>query len=176
MDDTVKPIALAETTLVPELSLRNESRFTGSHRCVVMGWGITETRYQSAILLSASVKVMSHAYCKSLQTNFRNEYLNLNDDFEFCAGQRQTGNVGDMPDSCKADSGGPLVCSDSNGLVQHGIVSWGGERCGEHREPGVYANVASASSWIKNVTGTAQYLFDLNLSKISCPVPSRDCS
>jgi secreted trypsin-like serine protease len=47
------------------------------------------------------------------------------------------------------DSGGPMKRLSDGVLI--GIVSWG-YGCAEPNYPGVYANVASARSWIREIT------------------------
>jgi len=69
----------------------------------------------------------------------------------------------ETPATCKGDSGGPMVC-----FVQHGIVSWGGKRCGKHRKAGVYAKVASVTSWIKKTTIYPTYICPLLRSSSKC--------
>lgn len=51
-------------------------------------------------------------------------------------------------DSCRGDSGGPLIESDSNAII--GLTSWGIGTCGYGRAyPSVYTHVAAYSKWIK---------------------------
>ncbi|KAF5917149.1 hypothetical protein HPG69_014082, partial [Diceros bicornis minor] len=50
----------------------------------------------------------------------------------FCAGGGH-----DQKDSCKGDSGGPVVCK---GHLQ-GLVSFGQAQCGQPYVPGVYTNL-----------------------------------
>ncbi|XP_021953075.1 trypsin-1 [Folsomia candida] len=50
-------------------------------------------------------------------------------------------------DSCKADSGGPLMCGSDNALC--GIVSWG-EGCALDGYPGVYAKTSYFAEWIRS--------------------------
>ncbi|KAL7981136.1 hypothetical protein Chor_005370 [Crotalus horridus] len=59
-----------------------------------------------------------------------------------CAGILEGGK-----DTCRADSGGPLIC---NGQFQ-GIVSWGGHPCGQAHEPGVYTKVFDYTDWIQSI-------------------------
>lgn len=63
-------------------------------------------------------------------------------------------------DSCKGDSGGPLMDLDkeTNRWVALGIVSVGPVRCGQSRVPGVYTKVANYIPWIKEHIRNWHYL------------------
>ncbi|XP_035707945.1 trypsin-1 [Folsomia candida] len=50
-------------------------------------------------------------------------------------------------DSCKADSGGPLMCGSDNALC--GIVSWGKD-CALDGYPGVYTETSYFAEWIRS--------------------------
>jgi hypothetical protein len=49
---------------------------------------------------------------------------------------------------CFGDSGGPLYSGSEGAPVIHGIVSWGGTRCGADHLPSVYASVRRARDFI----------------------------
>lgn len=67
-----------------------------------------------------------------------------------CAGSAQGGK-----DTCKGDSGGPLLARRAAGrYVQIGVTSWG-QGCGENDHPGVYTRVSAYADWIRTVTGGA---------------------
>lgn len=67
-----------------------------------------------------------------------------------CAGAPHGGK-----DTCKGDSGGPLIAESGMGLyVQIGVTSWG-QGCGESGHPGVYTRVSAYAGWIRSVTGQA---------------------
>lgn len=55
-------------------------------------------------------------------------------------------------DSCKGDSGGPLIFKGEVNLrprfVQYGVVSFGQRSCGIKGVPAVYTKVASYVNWI----------------------------
>nr|XP_039249091.1 melanization protease 1-like [Styela clava] len=52
-------------------------------------------------------------------------------------------------DTCKGDSGGPLLCLDNNGKFNlHGIASYGPTPCGQRGLPGIYTQVSGYRDWI----------------------------
>ena len=58
-----------------------------------------------------------------------------------------------MPDTCSGDSGGGLIAERFDGnRVLLGVVSFGESDCGlRGGRPGVYTNVLSHASWIRNI-------------------------
>lgn len=63
---------------------------------------------------------------------------------QFCAG-------GGDEDSCRGDSGAPLILPFQNKWFAYGIVSHGPNRCGTIGKPGIYTNVTFYKTWIENV-------------------------
>ncbi|EDV91600.1 serine protease grass [Drosophila grimshawi] len=107
----------------------------------VTGWGTTEKGSASDVLLQASVPIQSRSTCSQA---YRREVLHT----QLCVGG------GDLQDSCKGDSGGPLQAPalylDEYKLrmVVFGIVSQGVKSCGQISLPGLYTNVADYVQWI----------------------------
>lgn len=63
-------------------------------------------------------------------------------DLQVCAGSKNHG-------TCNGDSGGPLMCKNSEGAyVLKGIVSYGEKHCAYLR-PGVFTNVNKFVDWIE---------------------------
>lgn len=53
-------------------------------------------------------------------------------------------------DSCKGDSGGPLMWEKKDNFFEIvGVVSFGPRKCGLENVPGVYTKVYAYDSWIR---------------------------
>ncbi|TNN88878.1 Transmembrane protease serine 7 [Liparis tanakae] len=111
---------------------------TGSHRCIVTGWGYRseDDKVLPSLLQKAEVSLLSQTDCKKSYGPVSSRML--------CAGV-----ASGERDACRGDSGGPLSCQGPGGgrwfLV--GIVSWGAG-CGRPNLPGVYTRVNKFTSWI----------------------------
>ncbi|XP_053697459.1 CLIP domain-containing serine protease B4-like [Sabethes cyaneus] len=133
--ETVVPICLP-------LEPASANRPYESVKLFVAGWGQTETDRGSRYKLFVGVNGVSQAAC-------REQYPMANiDDRHICAG----GEAG--KDSCKGDSGGPLmdvVASEQGQAVYYlaGVVSFG-RQCGTRGVPGVYTKISKFVSWISN--------------------------
>ena len=62
--------------------------------------------------------------------------------------------AGGLPDACHGDSGGPLVSLDGAVPTLVGIVSFGGQHCGDSNFPGVYTRVSFESAFIERAVST----------------------
>nr|QFZ95602.1 serine protease 3 [Lasioderma serricorne] len=132
----IKPICVPTT--------RNELQrnFIGDN-LTVAGWGRTETRFESNVLLKVDVPVRTNDQCNEKYQTFRVQLRRG----QLCAG----GVTG--KDSCRGDSGGPLMGKDNQkGDTPHwfvaGVVSFGPTPCGYENWPGVYTKVAEYVNWI----------------------------
>ena len=94
-------------------------------------------------LMEVDLPLVDERSCREAYPDETVDHRNL------CAGFAQGGK-----DSCKADSGGPLVVRDGNEWLQAGVVSWG-EGCARPGKYGVYTNVGVFASWIEARTGLA---------------------
>lgn len=109
----------------------------------VAGWGKTETKSESEVKLKVGVVLADRQACED-------KYLAHNiklGEGQICAGG-ETGK-----DSCRGDSGGPLMQQDrmSDGSLRWrsvGVVSFGPTPCGMSGWPGVYTKVYDYMPWI----------------------------
>ena len=92
-------------------------------------------------LRSGFVPILNGSVCTQFYPE--SEYLEQFDDaLMICAG-------GNFTDTCKGDSGGPLICSTGpRRSVLCGVTSWG-KGCLADNFPGVYTRVSSYTSWIQ---------------------------
>ncbi|KAG4079962.1 hypothetical protein HA402_006274 [Bradysia odoriphaga] len=131
--ESVRPICLPTTFRVQSTVLKRVS---------ITGWGTTETQRPATVLLQALMPIVPNDIC---QKNFYKRSLRLTAN-QMCAG----GETG--IDSCKGDSGGPLIYPatlDGVRMVQFGIVSAGVSVCSNTNNfPGIYVKVAYYMRWI----------------------------
>nr|AAR88077.1 serine protease [Armigeres subalbatus] len=121
-----------------------EDRPADGARLFVAGWGQTETDLGSRFKLHVSVPKVTIQHCRS-------KYPAANiDDRQICAG----GQAG--KDSCKGDSGGPLMeimpptrQQPQPAFFVMGVVSYG-RQCGLENVPGVYTKISRFGDWILN--------------------------
>jgi secreted trypsin-like serine protease len=114
-----------------------------NHRFHVAGWGRTENKFESEVKLKVSVDLADQASCAE-------KYLGYGITLgagQICAG----GEKG--KDSCRGDSGGPLMQQDRlpDGKLRWqsvGVVSFGPSPCGMPGWPGVYTKLYDYMSWI----------------------------
>uniref|UniRef100_A0A1L8DQG0 CLIP domain-containing serine protease n=2 Tax=Nyssomyia neivai TaxID=330878 RepID=A0A1L8DQG0_9DIPT len=132
-NDFIKPICL------PTAPHLRSSDFVGKPMDVA-GWGRTELGRMSDVKLKVRVKGVDRDTCNSIYSQ-RNLVIEKG---QLCAG----GEKG--KDSCKGDSGGPMVALDQGrkpywycvGLVSFGLS------CGLEGWPGVYTEVTHYIDWI----------------------------
>ncbi|POI33554.1 hypothetical protein CIB84_002692, partial [Bambusicola thoracicus] len=112
--------------------------------CRVAGWGqtVNYVKRLSDTLREVNVTVISRKICND-KKHYRNK-PRITDNM-ICAGS-----VGGGKDSCRGDSGGPLICND----VMKGITSFGKQQCGVHDGPGVYTRITNKYlKWIRKTIG-----------------------
>ncbi|KAK9869223.1 hypothetical protein WA026_002974 [Henosepilachna vigintioctopunctata] len=134
--DYIKPICL------PLLESERQKTYSGAN-LTVSGWGQTENRSSSNVKLKLVVPVKSNANCNSI---YKDANRKLSEQ-QLCAGGEKN------KDSCKGDSGGPLmtISIDEYGdaiWYAVGIVSYGPDPCGTPGWPGVYTRVSKYMGWI----------------------------
>ncbi|CAK1550568.1 unnamed protein product [Leptosia nina] len=127
----VKPICLPV-----EENLRKQ-KYTGWDMTVA-GWGKTETKSMSDVKLKVSLPIIDPKECKTVYSAVTRLITNN----QMCAG----GSEGQ--DSCRGDSGGPLMAEVSKNWFVFGVVSYGPSPCGSQGWPGVYTRVTAYIYWI----------------------------
>ncbi|XP_014453989.1 complement factor I isoform X6 [Alligator mississippiensis] len=137
--DKGKPCSLAYST--PACVPWSEYMFKPGHRCKISGWGLERDSAKQFVLKWGYIDILSN--CTEIYKD------------RFFKGMECAGTHDGSIDSCKGDSGGPLICFDSNNVAYvWGVVSWG-ENCGVAGYPGVYTKVASYFDWISHQVGRA---------------------
>ncbi|XP_030594033.1 kallikrein-11-like [Archocentrus centrarchus] len=134
-----KPVKETKTVECLQLGTTVKDPAAGS-KCVVAGWGKTEKKTRSDVLMSAKVTVIDRQKCNS--SHYYNHKPVITSDM-ICAGSDGKKKT----DTCKGDSGGPLLC---NGVLV-GVTSFGPKVCGNTKKPGVYSFLSQQQlKWIEN--------------------------
>jgi hypothetical protein len=110
-------------------------------QATVAGWGLNDADATNtmAILQKLNVTIFSKKECQG----FFDERFNSR---MMCAGFEEGGK-----DSCKGDSGGPLITQKTkNTFMLIGAVSWG-EGCAAKKLPGVYVKISEVNQWIRYI-------------------------
>jgi len=114
----------------------------------VLGWGTTchQTCASVTQLRQAGVPIVSDASCASGYAPFPASFSAAT---MVCAG---TGEA----DTCRGDSGGPLLVPRLDVFVLAGVTSWG-QGCADPSFPGVYVRLGAAAlnGWVRDLIPTA---------------------
>ncbi|XP_022243474.1 serine protease 30-like [Limulus polyphemus] len=134
ISDYIQPVCL------PRRSLRMKP---GTF-CHVTGWGETRGTGFHEELKQVMVPVVSFRSCKQ---TYEEDLLKIDKTTMLCAGFTKGGH-----DSCKGDSGGPMVTSVGDTWYLVGLVSTGGA-CAAAMQPGIYTYVPTYMKWIQTIIG-----------------------
>lgn len=109
----------------------------------VSGWGKTDSAGHSDVKLKVKVTGTSLSHCAAI---YRKQNVHL-ENSQVCAGGEEGF------DSCRGDSGGPLMAMDVKDNIQYwylaGVVSFGPSPCGQEGWPGVYTRIGAYIDWIE---------------------------
>ncbi|XP_078232940.1 uncharacterized protein LOC110070565 [Pogona vitticeps] len=135
--DYIQPACVPDSTVrVPTLTY-----------CYIGGWGVLRQGGATKtldVMQEAKVDRFPAEECNS--TSWYNGDIR---EHNLCAGYEKAG-----IDSCKGDSGGPLMCTEEASLPFWviGVTSWS-RGCGKARRPGVYTATQPFYSWVKGWAG-----------------------
>lgn len=120
--------------------------FSAGTSCVTAGWGHTkEAGEVSNVVRHVRVPIIGNSLCNRLYDKISHKVaLHISDDM-LCAGLETGGK-----DACQYDSGGPMVCydSDDDEWILAGVVSTG-YGCARAGFPGIYTKVGEFLPWIE---------------------------
>uniref|UniRef100_A0A8C4LAS2 Peptidase S1 domain-containing protein n=1 Tax=Equus asinus asinus TaxID=83772 RepID=A0A8C4LAS2_EQUAS len=141
-------LKLSSSYIQPVCVQASSSEFQNRNNCWVTGWGFlneTNPLLPPYNLQEVEVAIINNSRCNYLfgQPSI---FRGVGEDM-ICAGAEEGG-----IDSCRGDSGGPVVCQKNGLWIQVGIVS-GGSGCGRPNRPGIYTNVSRYFSWMQTLVG-----------------------
>lgn len=119
-----------------------ESNTVPASRCHAAGWGLTDNNdveSESDGLLVAHLPPVDTDTC---QLWYSEAGIDIDFNVHKCFGYENG-----SQDTCRGDSGAPIVCDNNGHMEVHGISSFADE-CGLPQRPGVYTNVYQYKNWI----------------------------
>jgi secreted trypsin-like serine protease len=133
-------VHLASPTAAPAIGIANADTAglaAPGARLLLTGWGVVANGADTAadVLREATVTVQANRKCRA---SYRAAFN----------GAQMICSTGGRPDACRGDSGGPLVSLDGPTPTLVGIVSFGGQHCGDTIFPGVYTRVSYESAFL----------------------------
>ncbi|KAL5236010.1 hypothetical protein ACI65C_003420 [Semiaphis heraclei] len=138
-NEFIQPICLPITQTMKNVDMSRSLPF-------VAGWGTTQPNPSippsfppTTALMEVQVPMTRTAECKQAYS----KQTAVIDERVLCAGYPEGGK-----DSCRGDSGGPLMMPKGKQYFLMGIVSYGLTICGQPGFPGVYTRVSSYTDWI----------------------------
>ncbi len=111
---------------------------------LALGWGYTSNKDQtlSDTLQQVQLDYVSSGYCASQWSELWRGQL--------CAGEMDPAPV--AQDTCRGDSGGPLIYSQDGQQWLVGITSYGHETCATDGIPAVYTRIDQYLDWLESAT------------------------
>jgi len=144
IDSDIALIELDSEATASTVSVSGTDAATGA-LATVIGWGALHESDPifPTELYQVNIPVVNRSSCDAVYGS--DEFTNN----MFCAGY-----IAGEKDTCKADSGGPLMVTQGGKSVQVGITSWG-VGCAEPGFYGVYTRLSRFDGWVKGYTETS---------------------
>ena len=152
----VAPVRLGGSPLPAQATI------LGMGRPVAPGSGASPGTFYDTTLREAPLRVMSDADCARKYRRARGNGGERFDAARMLCGIDADG-AAPLFSGCNGDSGGPFYSGTPAVPVVHGVVSWGGLRCGADHLPSVFTDVSRfrafvtdpTPAWAPTTTGTA---------------------
>jgi secreted trypsin-like serine protease len=126
-----------------------EATILGSGRPVAPGGSASMQQRFDGTLRDATLRTISDAECARAFTRMRGNGGERFDGARMLCAVDVDGQA-PLNSGCNGDSGGPLYSGPASAPVLHGIVSWGGAKCGADHSPSVFAEVARYRGFISD--------------------------
>ena len=142
--NNIRPICLMADTDCQDARFKAKE-FENCRNLTSAGWGATERSRSSDVLRKVQLTTVGRRRCSRSYEGFNVELS------EICAIGQGTTVLGSQTvygDTCRGDSGGPLMCNVNGTNIAIGITSFG-KGCGLGN-PGVYTRVCYYKDWIRD--------------------------